>query len=78
MAKYLIEVPHEAKKEACEEAIRIFLDTGSHFLTNADWGCKDDGHKAWFVINIEGKENARQILPPRPRACRPRASYRRC
>ena len=64
MAKYLIEVPHEAKKEACEEAVRIFLDTGSHFLTNADWGCKDGEHKAWFLLNIDSKEQARNILPP--------------
>ena len=64
MTKYLIEVPHEAKKEACEQAIRIFLNTGSHFLTNADWGCKDGVHKAWMILNIDGKEQARNILPP--------------
>ena len=64
MAKYLIEVPHEAKKEACEEAVRIFLNTGSHFLTNADWGCKDGEHKAWFILNTDSKEEAQNILPP--------------
>ena len=63
MTKYLIEVPHEAKKEACEEAVRIFLNTGSHFLTNADWGCKDGEHKAWFLLNIDSKEQARNIIP---------------
>jgi hypothetical protein len=64
MAKYLIEVEHEAKKEACEQAIRIFLNTGSHFLTNADWGCMDGEHKAWLLIDVENKEQARTILPP--------------
>ncbi|HUV15075.1 MAG TPA: hypothetical protein VMW28_00740 [Pelolinea sp.] len=64
MTKYLIEVPHEAKKEACEQAVQIFLNTGSHFLTNADWGCKDDEHKAWLILDIENKEDARNILPP--------------
>ena len=64
MTKYLIEVPHEAKKEACQEAVRIFLDTGSHFLTNADWGCKDGEHKAWFILDIDSKDRARNILPP--------------
>ena len=64
MTKYLIEVPHEANKEACEEAVRIFLNTGSHFLTNADWGCKDGEHKAWFLLNIDSREQARNILPP--------------
>ena len=64
MPKYLIEVPHEAKKEACEEAVRIFLETGSHFLTNADWGCNDGEHKAWFLLNIDNKAQAQNILPP--------------
>ena len=63
MAKYLIEVPHEANKEACEQAIRIFLNTGSHFLTKADWGCMDGEHKAWFILDIDGKEQAQNILP---------------
>jgi hypothetical protein len=64
MTKYLIEVPHDAKREACEEAVRIFLETGSHFLTNADWGCKDEEHKAWFILDIDSKDQARNILPP--------------
>ena len=64
MPKYLIEVEHEAKKEACEQAIRIFLNTGSHFLTNADWGCMDGEHKAWLLIDVEDKEQARTVLPP--------------
>jgi hypothetical protein len=64
MTKYLIEVPHDAKREACEKAVRIFLKTGSHFLTNADWGCKDGEHKAWFILDIDSKDQARNILPP--------------
>lgn len=64
MTRYLIEVPHENKKEACERAVRVFLETGSHFMTNADWGCADDEHKAWFVVDLESKEQARAMLPP--------------
>jgi len=64
MPKYLIEVEHEAKKEACEQAIRIFLDTGSHYLTHADWGCMDGEHKAWLILDVDNKEQARTVLPP--------------
>ena len=64
MTKYLIEVLHDAKKESCEKAVRIFLNTGSHFLTNADWGCKDGEHKAWFILDIDSKDQAQNILPP--------------
>lgn len=64
MNKYLIEVPHGANKSACDEAIRVFLETGSHFLTHADWGCKDGEHKAWLIVDVESKDEARFIIPP--------------
>ncbi len=64
MTRFLIEVPHENKKEACETAIRVFMETGSHFMTNADWGCQDDEHKAWIVVDLDSKEEAMAILPP--------------
>jgi len=64
MNRYLIEVPHENSKEACARAVRTFLSTGSHFMTNADWGCGDDVHKAWFFVEVESKEQASAILPP--------------
>ena len=64
MPRFLIEVPHENKKEACDRAVQVFLQTGSHFMTNADWGCSDGEHKAWFVAEVGTKEEARQILPP--------------
>ncbi len=64
MARFLIEVPHEAETTACARAVRIFLDTGSHFLANADWGCLDGEHKAWIVVEVESKEDARSVLPP--------------
>jgi hypothetical protein len=70
MARFLIEVPHDAEKAACARAIQAFLLTGSHFLANADWGCKDGEHKAWIIVDVESKEDARSVLPPslRPEA----------
>ena len=46
MPRFLIEVPHEGTTKACNKAIEVFLRTGSHFLSHADWGCKDGVHKA--------------------------------
>ena len=63
MARYLIEVPHDNKKEACDLAIQAFFSSGSHFLTHADWGCSDDEHKAWLIVELDSKEEARLILP---------------
>jgi hypothetical protein len=64
MSKFLIEVPHGEDKLSCIRAVQIFLSSGSHFLTNADWGCRDGEHKAWLVVDVDNKESARQILPP--------------
>ena len=51
-------------------AVQIFLQTGSHFLANADWGCSDGEHKAWLILEVESKEDAQLVLPPslRPEA----------
>ena len=68
MSRYLIEVPHEAQAAACARAARIFLQTGSHFLTHADWGCMDGVHKAWMIVEVDDRDQARMILPPAYRA----------
>lgn len=64
MARFLIEVPHEAERVACALAVRILLTTGSHFLTHADFGCLDGEHKAWIIVEGESKEDVRSVLPP--------------
>jgi len=64
MPRFLIEVPHETEKVACALAVRILLTTGSHFLTNADFGCLDGDHKAWIIVEGESKEEVQSILPP--------------
>jgi hypothetical protein len=64
MARYLVEVLHDNRKEACEMAVRAFLETGSHFVTGADWGCSDGEHKAWMIVDVGSKEEALSILPP--------------
>ena len=63
MARFLVEVPHDPERVACARIVQIFLKTGSHFLTHADWGCWDGEHKAWFIAEVGSKEEARSILP---------------
>jgi hypothetical protein len=64
MARFMIEVDHDEKVEACNVAAQVLLSTGSHFLTHADWGCLDGVHTAWIVVEAETREEARAILPP--------------
>lgn len=64
MPKYLLEVPHEAEKIACAKVVKVFLSSGSHFLSHADWGCKDGVHNAWLTVDVDSREEARAVLPP--------------
>ena len=63
-SRFLIEVPHEESTVACARAAEVFLKTGSHFLSHADWGCRDGVHKAWFIVEVDDKNEARNIVPP--------------
>ena len=63
-ARFLIEVTHEANTMACARAVEVFLKTGSHFLTHADWGCRDGEHKAWIIVDVDNRDAARAIVPP--------------
>jgi hypothetical protein len=64
MHRFLIEIPHQNQKKECLQAVNIFKSTGSHFLTHADWGCSDDIHKAWIIMEAPTKAAALNIVPP--------------
>jgi len=68
MQRFLIEVPHEEDTVACARAVEVLLRTGSHYLTNADFGCMDGDHRAWIIVECENKSEARSMLPPEYRA----------
>ncbi len=63
MPRFLVEVPHDERTASCIQAIDVFLRTGSHYLTHADWGCQDGVHKAWMVIDVATRQEARSIVP---------------
>jgi hypothetical protein len=50
--------------------VKLFLQSGSHYLTHADWGCLDGEHKGWVIVEANDKDEARRMLPSvmRPRA----------
>ncbi len=64
MPRFLIEVPHAAERVSCARAVEVFLASGSHFLTQADWGCMDGVHSAWIIVEVDGKADALAIVPP--------------
>ena len=66
MERFLIEVPHDAGD--CALAMKIFMESGSHFTANADYGCEDGEHKAWMIVELDDRATARGVLPPAYRA----------
>jgi hypothetical protein len=64
MPQFLIEVPHSPEANACAREVHVFLSTGSHFLSNADWGCMDGVHCAWLIVEAADKDEARMVVPP--------------
>ena len=64
MPQFLIEVPHSEETLACARVVQAFLSMGSHFLTQADWGCMDGIHSAWMIVEVASKEEARLVVPP--------------
>ena len=64
MPRFIIEVPHEDNEVECARAAKVLLQSGSHYLTNADYGCLDGDHRCWMIIEVGSSEEASAILPP--------------
>ena len=64
MSKFLLEVPHADDIRECTSVVQVFLSSGSHLLTNAEWGCEDGVHNAWMIVDVDTKDEARGIVPP--------------
>ena len=64
MTTFLIEIPHSENTYECKQVIKLFVESGSHLLANAHWGCKSGVHKSWFISEFNSKEEAIQIIPP--------------
>ena len=64
MSSYLIEIPHSENTFECREVVKLFVESGSHLLANAQWGCKSGVHKSWFINDVDSKEEALQVVPP--------------
>jgi len=64
MPSYLIEIPHSENPVECKQIIKLFVESGSHLLSNAHWGCKAGIHKSWFISDFNSAAEALQIVPP--------------
>ena len=62
MHKYIVISPHTA--EDCKAAIKQFRNYNAGFLTHFEWGCMDNDHTAYAIIEAESHEQARMSVPP--------------
>jgi hypothetical protein len=64
MDRFLVEIPHDPGEASCRAAHKVFAESGSHYLTHADFGCEDGVHNAWLIIEAGDHDEARLVSPP--------------
>ena len=59
MNRYLIESAHTAGN--CDQVVKDVYAAG--YLHHFEWGCKDNDHTAWAIVEAASAEHARQMVP---------------
>ena len=59
MDRYIIVSPHNA--EDCDKAVREVHAAG--YLHHFEWGCKDNDHTGYAILEAINHEHAKQIVP---------------
>ncbi len=62
MDRYMIISGHTA--EDCRRAVKYFMEFHANYLTHFEWGCKDNDHNAYTIIEAESHEQALLSVPP--------------
>ena len=62
MEKYIVLSSHTV--EDCRKAIKYFNEYHAGFLTHFEWGCNDNDHTAYAIIEANNHEHARLAVPP--------------
>jgi hypothetical protein len=57
--KYLIETPHTEKE--CAKLITWIHAQGC--LYNFEWGCESGAHCGWTVVDTDGEEQVKMMVP---------------
>ena len=62
MDRYIVISEHTA--EDCRMAVKHFIHYHANFLTHFEWGCLDNDHHAYVIIEAESHEKALMSVPP--------------
>jgi hypothetical protein len=62
MDRYIVISSHTA--EECRLAVKYFKEYHAGFLTHFEWGCYDNDHTAYAIIEADSHEQALLSVPP--------------
>jgi hypothetical protein len=62
MDRYIVISSHTA--EDCKMAVKHFREHHAGFLSHFEWGCYDNDHTAYRIVEAESHEAAKMIVPP--------------
>jgi len=61
MDRYMVISGHTA--EECRQAVKYFAEFYAGYIAHFEWGCKDNDHNAYAIIEAESKEQALMSVP---------------
>lgn len=61
MKKFIVISSHTS--EDCKAAVSHFRKYDAGFLTNFEWGCLDNDHTAYAIVEAEKHEDAKMAVP---------------
>ena len=62
MDRYMVISGHTAAD--CRQAVKYFAEFHAGYITHFEWGCKDNDHNAYAIIEAESHEQAKMSVPP--------------
>ena len=62
MNRYMVISAHTAKD--CRQAVKHFAEFYAGYITHFEWGCKDDDHNAYAIIEADSHQQALLSVPP--------------
>jgi len=62
MSHFIVKSAHTA--EDCRMAVKHFREHHANFLTHYLWGCYDNDHTAYAIVDAETHEEAKMTVPP--------------
>lgn len=62
MDRYMVISGHTA--EECRQAVKYFAEFYAGFIAHFEWGCKDNDHHAYAIIEANSHQEALMSVPP--------------